>query len=391
MAVRTAKAMMAYALAVLSLLVWIYLAGARGGFWCAGDREGGGASPEVWPRVVAVIPARDEAEGVGETIRSLLLQDYPGPFSIVLVDDESADGTAEAALSAAVAIGRQDRLTVVLGAPRPPGWTGKLWAMKQGVDRADAWGPQFLLHTDADIVYRPDVLSRLVSQAMEEGLALSSLMAKLRCESWAERALIPAFIFFFQMLYPFAWVSDPRNRMAAAAGGCMLVRRDALLAAGGVEAIRGSIIDDCALARILKRQGPIRLALSERVSSIRAYPNFGEIRRMVVRSAYAQLRYSLALLAGTIAGLALVYLVPVAMAIFGDGPTEAFGWLAWLTMAIAFQPTLRFYRLTPLWGPFLPVIALVYMTFTLDSAYQSWRGRGGLWKGRLQERDAADS
>ena len=381
--------MIGYGLAVLALLVWIYLTSARGGFWCDGEREGGGAAPAVWPSVVAVIPARDEAEGVGETVRTLLLQDYSGPFSIVLVDDESTDGTSEVALQAAAAIGREDRLRVVSGASRPLGWTGKLWAMKQGVDCAEEFQPQYLLHTDADIVYRPDVLSRLVSQAIEEGLALSSLMAKLRCESWAERALIPAFIFFFQMLYPFAWVSDRRRRIAAAAGGCMLVRRESLYAAGGIEAIRGSIIDDCALARILKQEGPIRLALSERVSSIRAYPEISEIRRMVVRSAYAQLRYSPLLLAGTIAGLALVYLVPIGAAIFGRGATELCGWLAWMAMAIVFQPTLRFYRLTPLWGPFLPAIALIYMTFTLDSAYQSWRGRGGLWKGRLQEREAS--
>ena len=378
--------MIAYGLAVLALLVWIYLAFARGGFWCAAEREGGGVAPAVWPCVVAVIPARDEAEGVGETVKSLLLQDYPGPFSIVLVDDESTDGTSDVALRAAAATGRQDRLIVVTGAQRPHGWTGKLWAMKQGVDRADALRPEFLLHTDADIVYRADVLSRLVSQAIEEGLALSSLMAKLRCESWPEQALIPAFIFFFQMLYPFAWVSDRQQHIAAAAGGCMLVRRDVLRAAGGVEAIRGSIIDDCALARILKRKGPIRLALSERVCSIRAYPKLGEIRHMVVRSAYAQLRYSPRLLAGTIAGLALVYLVPVAAAIFGHGATEVCGLLAWMTMALVFQPTLRYYRLTPAWGPLLPVIALVYMAFTLDSAYQSWRGRGSLWKGRVQER-----
>jgi hopene-associated glycosyltransferase HpnB len=381
--------MIVYGLAVLALFIWIYLAGFHGGFWSAGEREGGGATPEVWPRVVAVIPARDEAEGVGETIKSLLTQDYPGPFSIVLVDDESTDGTADVALSAAAATSRGDRLTVVHGAPRPSGWTGKLWAMKQGVDHAEAAQPQFLLHTDADIVYAPDVLGRLVSQAIEEGLALSSLMAKLRCESFAEQALIPAFIFFFQMLYPFAWVSDPRHKMAAAAGGCMLVRRDALLSAGGIEAIRGSLIDDCALARVLKRQGPIRLALSERVSSIRAYPEMGEIRRMVARSAYAQLRYSPLWLAGTIAGLALVYLVPVAATLFGHGATAVCGGLAWLTMAIVFQPTLRFYRVAPIWGPLLPAIAFLYMTFTLDSAYQSWRGRGGLWKGRWQEHEAA--
>jgi hopene-associated glycosyltransferase HpnB len=373
-------------LAVVSLLVWIYLIAARGGFWQAAERDDAGPGPRAWPRVIAVIPARDEAEGIGRTVGSLLRQDYPGAFSIVLVDDESSDGTADVAERAAAAAGGADRLAIVAGAARPPGWTGKLWAMQQGVDRAEAAAPEFLLHTDADIVYRPDVVSRLVSQAVDEGLVLSSLMAELRCESLAERALIPAFIFFFQMLYPFSRVSDRSDGTAAAAGGCMLVRREALRAAGGLEAIRGFIIDDCALARLLKRRGPIRLALTQRVASIRAYPTLAEIRRMVVRSAYAQLEYSPLLLALTVAGLAWVYLVPVLAAIVGHGAARICGLMAWTIMAVAFQPILRFYRLTPLWGPLLPAIAAVYMAFTLDSAYQSSRGRGGLWKGRVQGR-----
>jgi len=258
--------------------------------------------------------------------------------------------------------------------------------MKQGVERAKTAAPEFLLLTDADIVYPPDTLHRLVSQSLSEGLALSSMMAKLRCESLAERALIPAFIFFFQMLYPFSRVNDRRRATAAAAGGCMLARREALQAAGGVEAVRGSLIDDCALARLLKRQGAIRLSLSERVISVRPYSTIGEIRRMVVRSAYAQLRYSPLLLAVAVAGLTLVFVVPVAAALFGHGAAQIFGLLAWAIMAVAFQPTLRFYRLSPLWGPTLPAIALVYMAFTLESAYQSVRGRGGLWKGRVQAR-----
>ena len=295
--------MVASLVAAVALVIWIYLVAWRGGFWCAGERDGGGPSPTVWPDVIAVIPARDEADGVGHTVGSLLRQDYPGSFSIILVDDESADGTADVARLAAAAIGRMDRLTIIPGAALPAGWTGKLWAMKQGVERANTAAPEFLLLTDADIVYPPDALRRLVSQSLSEGLALSSMMAKLRCESLAERALIPAFIFFFQMLYPFSWVNDRRRATAAAAGGCMLVRREALQAAGGVEAIRGSLIDDCAMARILKKQGPIRLSLSERVISIRPYSTMDEIRRMVVRSAYAQLRYSPLLLAVALAGL----------------------------------------------------------------------------------------
>jgi hopene-associated glycosyltransferase HpnB len=378
--------MVASLVAAVALVIWIYLVAGRGGFWCAGERDGGGPSPLVWPDVVAVIPARDEADGVGQTVGSLLRQDYPGSFSLILVDDESADGTANVARLAAAAIGRMDRLTIIPGAALLAGWTGKLWAMKQGVERAKTAAPEFLLLTDADIVYPPDTLHRLVSQSLSEGLALSSMMAKLRCTSLAERALIPAFIFFFQMLYPFSWVNDRRRATAAAAGGCMLVRREALQAAGGIEAIHGSLIDDCAMARLLKRQGPIRLSLSERVISIRPYSTMADIRRMVVRSAYAQLRYSPLLLAVALAGLAVVFVVPVLAALFGHGAAQIFGLLAWAVMAVAFQPTLRFYGLSPLWGPILPAIALVYMAFTLESAYQCVRGRGGLWKGRVQPR-----
>ena len=380
--------MVASLVAAVALVIWIYLVAGRGGFWRAGERDGGGPSSPVWPDVIAVIPARDEADGVGHTVESLLRQDYPGSLSLILVDDESADGTADVARLAAAAIGRMDRLTIIPGAALPAGWTGKLWAMKQGVERADAAAPEFLLLTDADIVYPPDTLRRLVSQSLSEGLALSSMMAKLRCESFAERALIPAFIFFFQMLYPFSWVNDRRRATAAAAGGCMLVRREALQAAGGIEVIRGSLIDDCAMARLLKRQGPIRLSLSERVISIRPYSTMDEIRRMVVRSAYAQLRYSPLLLAVALAGLTFVFVVPVLAALFGHGAAQIFGLLTWVVMAAAFQPTLRFYALSPLWGPILPAIALVYMAFTLESAYQSVRGRGGLWKGRVQARAA---
>lgn len=369
------------------LAIWLYLLAARGGFWLARERDDD-ASPwdGPWPAVTAIIPARDEAECVGETVASLLRQDYRGEFNLVVVDDQSRDGTARVARGAAATLGAADRLTVLEGRALPAGWTGKLWAQHQGVELAMkvAQPPGYLLFTDADIVYAPDALSRLVARAQQHQLVLTSLMVKLRCESAAERMFIPAFIFFFQMLYPFAWANNPRRATAAAAGGCMLLRCEALNAAGGMAAIRNALIDDCALAKLLKAHGPIWLGLTDRVHSIRAYPSIVDIRRMVSRSAYAQLRYSPLILAGTICGLALTYLTPPALAIFADGMPQFIGILVWVMMALAFRPTLRFYGRSALWAPALPLIAAIYMAFTLDSAYQHARGRGGMWKGRAQ-------
>ncbi|HEX4043007.1 MAG TPA: glycosyltransferase [Xanthobacteraceae bacterium] len=369
------------------LAIWAYLIVARGGFWRAADRDGETpAWPGPWPGVTAVVPARDEAESVGETVASLLRQDYPGPFTVIVVDDQSHDGTATVARAAAVEVGAGDRLTVLPGKPLPAGWTGKLWAQQQGIAHAEsaAAPPDYLLLTDADIAYAPDALTNLVARAEQGSLVLTSLMAKLRCQSFAERLFVPAFIFFFQMLYPFAWANDPRRGTAAAAGGCMLVRADALQKAGGLAAIRTALIDDCALAKLLKRQGPIAIALTERVRSIRAYPAIADIRRMVSRSAYAQLNYSPLVLAGCMLGLTLTYLAPVVLAIFADGVPQFVGIFTWLLMAFAFRRTLRFYGCSSLWAPLLPAIAAMYMAFTLDSAYQHGRGRGGMWKGRAQ-------
>jgi hopene-associated glycosyltransferase HpnB len=305
---------------------------------------------------------------------------------VVLVDDESTDGTAGVALAAATAIGQADQLRVIRGRALPHGWTGKLWAVKQGIAVADGLPqpPDYLLLTDADIVYAPDSVRWLAVHAKANGTVLTSLMAKLRCESLAERGLVPAFIFFFQMLYPFGWVKRPQAATAAAAGGCMLVKAETLQAAGGIDAIRGALIDDCTLAATLKRYGPIWLGLTERVRSVRPYPKTADIRRMVARSAYAQLRYSPLLLAATVAGMALTYLAPPLLAIFAGGFAQLAGLAAYALMVIAFQPTLRFYRLSPWWGLALPAIAFCYMLYTLDSAYQYARGRGGRWKGRVQ-------
>jgi hopene-associated glycosyltransferase HpnB len=370
--------------ASIALAVWLYLLLGRGAFWRCSERDDGEpAQPPQWPQVAAVVPARNEAETIAKSIGSLLAQDYRGGWDIILVDDDSGDGTADIARRQAQP---GERLRVVTSHTLPAGWTGKLWAVKQGIDAATALprAPDYLLLTDADIVHAPDSVSRLVARAQAGGLALTSLMVKLRCESFAERANVPAFVFFFQMLYPFACVNRPHSAVAAAAGGCMLVRAEALRQAGGIEIIRGALIDDCALAKALKTHGPIWLGLTERVHSIRPYPALADIRRMVVRSAYAQLRYSPLLLLGTAAGMALTYLVPPLMAMFGSGAARAIGIATWALMAIAFQPTLRLYRLSPLWGIALPAIALEYLIFTLDSAYQYVRGRGGSWKGRAQ-------
>ena len=371
------------ALALASLATWLYLIGAHGRFWRGLERDdvGPAPAPESWPSVTAVIPARDEADSIAASLGSLLRQDYPGPFSIILVDDQSSDGTA--AIAAQSALGADHPLTIVNGRPLPGGWTGKVWAMQQGVAEAEEAPTRYLLFTDADIVYAPHILRELVARAEARHLVLASLMVKLRCESLAERALIPAFVFFFQMLYPFSWVNRPSVKTAAAAGGCMLVERQALRASGGIEAIRGALIDDCALGKNLKTVGRIWLGLTQQVTSLRPYRSFGDIRRMVARSAYHQLGYSPLLLVATLAGLSLTFLAPPLVTAFAAGVGHLIGGLTWGLMALAFQPTLRLYRLGPLWGVELPIIAAIYLSFTLDSAYQHHRGRGGLWKGRI--------
>jgi hopene-associated glycosyltransferase HpnB len=371
-------------LAAAGLGLWLYLLLGRGGFWLCTERDDWKTVALAQrPGVAVVMPARNEAAGIAASARSLARQDYP--CTIVLVDDESSDGTAEIA-RAALATNGGHQFQVVESQNLPPGWTGKLWAIKQGIDAAMALrpAPEYLLLTDADIVHPADSITRLVVQARSKGLLLTSLMVELRCKTFAERITIPAFIFFFQMLYPFAWVNNPRNEIAAAAGGCMLIRADALLRIGGIAAIRDALIDDCALAKAFKRHGPIWLALSSRVRSIRSYASLAEIRAMVVRSAYAQLRYSPLLLLATVAAMTIAYLLPPVMAIFGPGAARAMGALSWSLMAVAFLPTLRLYRVSAVWSVALPAIALLYMVFTLDSAYQYLRGRGGSWKGRVQ-------
>ncbi len=378
---------MTLALAVVACGIWIYLVVGRGGFWRGRERLGTTTeSPVHWPSVVAIVPARDEVEVIAASLTSLLRQDYPGDLRIVVVDDHSSDGTAEAAREAAILLGAGSRLTIVASPALPVGWTGKLWAIKQGVAHIEGNGasPDYYWMTDADITYAHDTLRQLASKARAGNLVLASIMARLRCVSGVERAIIPAFVFFFQMLYPFAWVNDPKRRMAAAAGGCMLVRREALEASGGIEAIRTALIDDCALARQLKKHGPIWLGLSERVRSLRGYPSLGEARRMVARTAYCQLRYSALLLAATAIALSVTFLVPAVLAVAAHGAARSVALVAWGLMILAFLPTLRRYGIAPAWGAALPAIALMYLCFTVDSAIQHGRARGGMWKGRAQ-------
>ncbi|WP_419826612.1 glycosyltransferase [Sphingomonas sp.] len=367
------------AAALLSLGIWLGLLAFRNGFWLARDTDLAPApAPPRWPAVTAVIPARDEAAVISASLRSVLAQAYPGELRVVLVDDHSTDGTAAIARDAA---GDDPRLSIVPSRPLPAGWTGKLWAIDTGVHAAGA--TDWWWFTDADIAHAPDVLASLVARGEGERLTLVSLMARLATDTAAERAIIPAFVLFFQMLYPFARVNRPGGT-AAAAGGCALVRADAFARAGGMAAIAGRIIDDCALGALMKRQGAIRLMLTRRSRSIRSYGGWRGVFDMIARSAYAQLGYSPLVLAGTIAALALTFAGPPLAALAGGGAARAAGLAAWGLMAVAALPILRFYRQSPLWALAMPAIGVFYGASTFWSAVRHNRGRGGMWKGRAQ-------
>jgi hopene-associated glycosyltransferase HpnB len=354
----------------LALAIWIYLLAGRGRFWRMRDQSDGTAHPAAGASVTAIIPARNEAPVIGRAVKSLI-----GQVRVVVVDDASTDGTADAA--------RHAGATVVAARPLPAGWSGKLWAVSEGILLAgDA--PEYWLLTDADIVHPPDAVAGLVARARAGEYDLVSYMVTLECCTLAEQALIPAFVFFFLMLYPPAWIRSSRHRTAGAAGGCMLVRREALERIGGVERIRGALIDDCALAREIKRSGgKVWLGLSARARSIRSYATFGEIGRMISRTAFTQLGHSWWMLAGTVAGLALTYLAPPLLTLFGPpGAAKGLGALAWLLMSVAYLPAVRFYKRPWFWAMMLPAIALFYMGATVHSAIAWARGRGGMWKGR---------
>jgi hopene-associated glycosyltransferase HpnB len=366
-----------------TIAIWAYLLWFRGGFWWSPYRAAPIAANPPARSVVAVIPARDEAATIASALISLLTQDYRGDFRVVLVDDESSDGTAELAAAAAAA-GRADRLTIRRGAPVPPGWTGKLWAMRQGVEAARALRPDYLLLTDADIVHGPGNLSELVARAETGGYDLVSLMVRLHCGSLWEKLLIPAFVFFFFKLYPPRWVADPRRRAAAAAGGCMLIRAAALDRIGGLDSIRHEIIDDCALARRIKAVSAVWLGPAADTVSVREYRSWRAIWDMIVRSAFAQLGYSGLMLVLTVVMLGLTYLAPPLLLLSSAPAARLSGGLAWLAMSVALLPTLRAYRAPVLVAPLLPLLAGFYLAATVASAVLYWRGRGGYWKGRFQ-------
>lgn len=389
--------------AAASLSIWIVLLLFRGGFWRG--RERFACPPDVdekrpWPAVAVCIPARNEADVLPQSLRSVLTQDYAGPFHVVLADDASDDGTGDLASKLAVDLQAEDRLSVIAPPPLPEGWTGKLWALNAALGEAERRSPEarYLWFTDADILHDPDNLRCLVAKAEGEDLDLTSQMVELACVSFWDRLLIPAFVFFFAKLYPFRWVNDSKARTAAAAGGCLLLRRDAFSRAGGLAPIRDRIIDDCAMGRQIKRlgrpvdargrAGRIWLGTSGHARSARAYESLGEIWRMVARSAYTQLHHSPWLLAGTLVGMLLIYLVPplvvLTWPLHGATPAALAALIAWLAMTVALLPTLRQYR-QPFWlALLLPLAAALYTGMTLDSARQYHGGRGGGWKGRIQ-------
>jgi hopene-associated glycosyltransferase HpnB len=363
------------ALLALVLLAWLWLLFFRGGFWRDGECLGP-LRPRATPSVAVVVPARDEAECVAASLASLLAQDYAGPFSVLLVDDGSSDGTAEIAR----ALPGAERLRVRNAGPRPPGWAGKPWAVAEGIAATDA---EWLLLTDADIVHAPQHLAALLAKAELEGADLVSEMVALNCESFAERALVPAFTYLFALLYPFSWVNDASRPTAAAAGGTMLVRRAALERIGGIAAIRGALIDDVALAKALKaNKASLWLGHSRLARSIRRYPHFADVWRMIARSAYVQLGCSPLWLALSVAGLSGLFLAPPLAALCGSGLVRACGFVSWALMAVSFLPSLRRCRQTPAWAPWLPLIVLFYLAATLGSAFDHHRGRGVVWKRR---------
>jgi hopene-associated glycosyltransferase HpnB len=386
-----------------SAAIWVYLFFWRGAFWRPRKFDGDANNiplPAKLPHIQVIIPARNEAPAIGVTISALLQQDYPGQLRIAVVDDHSSDGTAEMARAAAASSRREEPVTILSAPALAPGWTGKLWALQHGISatslaagaangalaaRALNTLPDFYWFTDADIAHAPDTLRRLIARAEHDRLDLVSLMVLLRSRTFPEKILIPPFLYFFLQLYPPLWIADTKSRTAGAAGGCLLIRRERLECIGGLLAIRDAVIDDCALARAVKSSGGrMWMGVTRASVSLRDYRHFAEIRDMIARTAFTQLRYSAGVLFFAVAGLLLTYIAPVLLAIFERGWPRALGALAWLMMSLTFLPIVRYYRLSQAWAVSLPAAAVFYTYATLLSAVRFWLGRGGQWKGRTQ-------
>ncbi len=366
-------------ISLASLAIWVYLVGFRGEFWRSAPVLEAGA-PSGLAKVAVIVPARNEAESIGRCLSSLLAQDYRGELAIMLVDDNSTDGTGGIAASLRAA----DQLAIIAGKPLPPGWSGKLWAVAQGLAQQQAKEADYVLLTDGDIEHGPGHVSSLVAKAEADGLEMVSEMVRLHCATLAERALIPAFVFFFQMLYPFRWVANPAKRTAGAAGGTMLVARAAMDRIDGVSRFRGQLIDDCALAKEIKSTGGrIWLGHAEGAVSMRVYSGWRDVWEMIARTAYEQLRNSPLMLLGCVMGMGVLYCAPPLLALFAHGPAQLAGFASWLMMAVAFQPTLHRYRCSPMWGVALPGITMFYLCATISSALRHHAGRGGGWKNRV--------
>lgn len=381
--------MLLSAISWCAIIGWAWLIFAHGRFWRVTLPQQPLMIPEQWPNVAVIIPARDEAAMLPTTLPALLANDYPGQWQVVLVDDHSSDGTREIAQRLAEAQ-PEGRLKIISPPPLPAGWSGKVHAMYCGVEASE--NPAYILFTDADILHQQGTLRFLVARALDTHLDLHSLMVRLHCKYAWEKLLIPAFVYFFQMLYPFTWSNSPSRATAAAAGGVMLVRNQALQEIGGIASIKDAIIDDCALASAIKSRGRIRngqrgrtlLTLADREAmSLREYPDLASLWQMIRRSAFTQLRYSVILLIAAIIGMFLLFIAPIAMSLSGNIHALA-GWLVFVAMIYSYLPMVEFYRLNILWSATLPFAALVYMGATLDSAWQYWRGSGGAWKGRTQ-------
>lgn len=380
----------------LSLIIWLYLILFRGKFWlCNQFIPEEKISLNSYPSVSVIIPARNEAEVLPISLNSLLNQDYQGKLTINLIDDQSTDNTSKIAEKIAQKNSKSIKLNIIKGQALPQDWTGKLWAMKQGVNYAQKnSNPDYFLFTDADIQHSQNNLTQLVTKAEKENLDLVSLMVLLKCESFWEKLLIPAFVFFFQKLYPFPWVNNSQNKVAAAAGGCILIHKEALTRIGGIEVLKDALIDDCTLAKEVKKTLPqnksIWLGLTKTIYSLRSYPSLQSIWNMVTRTAFTQLNYSFLLLIGTTIGMFITYLIAPLGLVLGIVNSNflliLISGLTWLLIAIAYYPTLKIYQVSPIWSLTLPLIGLLYSLMTIDSALRHWRGEGGKWKGRVYQK-----